>query len=221
MTLVNGSVIGGPVTSTNIDNPKTNEWNGYSELTDAQLDELASRIVEQVRLRGPFLSMSEFVNRRIGESSNLTEMGALEAAIREAKLNDDFLKTAVVPIAAGDISDASIYPFNTPSASVGNPAAGAPGWISQGDLMRLLEPAATVRSDTFVIRVSGETRDAAGKVTAIAYAEAIVQRLPDYVDLADRPSLNAYTDATAAPANKLFGRRMSVVSFRWLTSNEV
>jgi hypothetical protein len=37
----------------------------------------------------------------------------------------------------------------------------------------------------------------------------------------DRPSLNVYTDATAARINRNFGRRIGVVSFRWLSSNEI
>jgi hypothetical protein len=221
MSMVNGG-LKGSVNNGKIDDAETNEWNGYRELSDTELTELAQKIVGQVRSRGPFLSMSDFVNRRIGAPSQLTEMGALEAAITEARINDDFMKPYVVPITAPDIANASIYPYKTPSVSLGNPAAGAPGWITQGDLMRILEPAATVRSDTFVIRVSGEARDpATQKVTAIAYAEAVVQRVPDYVDPVDRPSVNVYTSTSAAPANKLFGRRMRVVSFRWLSSKEI
>ena len=64
-------------------------------------------------------------------------------------------------------------------------------------------------------------QDANGKIAARAYAEAVVQRVPDYVDTVDRPSLNAYTDPTAAAANKTFGRRFNVVSFRWLSENEI
>jgi hypothetical protein len=49
----------------------------------------------------------------------------------------------------------------------------------------------------------------------------VVQRVPEYVDPADRPSLNPYTDPTASAANKTFGRRINVVSFRWLSTNEI
>ena len=87
-----------------------------------------------------------------------------------------------------------LYNYKTPEATIGNPAAGAPGWVNQGDLLRILEPDATVRGDTFVIRAYGEAQDAGGNITARAYAEAVVQRVPEYVDPVDRPSLNAYTD---------------------------
>ncbi len=222
MALVNGGAAGDAagMDFNKIDNPRTNEWNGYRELNDEELETLATKIVEEVRTRGPFLSMSEFVNRRIGTQSELTRMGALEAAITNSGINDKMFKDQV-PVTAADISDRKTYPYKTPLVSVGNPATGAPGWVCQGDLMRLLEPAATVRADTFVIRVCGEAQDASGNITARAYAEAVVQRLPEYVDPANSPSLNVYTDSGAAAANKQFGRRLSVVSFRWLASNEI
>jgi len=199
-------------------------WNGYRELTESELQTLAEKIVAEVRKRGPFLSMSEFVNRQIGPAGPLTLSGALEAAITEAEINeplsalsaDSFLQQ--VPITTNDISDTDLYDYKTPEASTGNPAAGAPGWVSQGDLLRILEPAATVRGDTFVIRVYGEDQDSGGNVTARAYAEAVVQRMPEYIDPTNRPSVSY---STATTANKKFGRRLEVVSFRWLSSNEI
>ena len=215
------------VTASKIDNVRTNDWNGYRELTDDELDTLAQKIVDEVRDRGPFLSLSEFVNRQIGPSERRTLKGALEAAIDKAEINekqnavfpDTFLSQ--VPITATDVSDPKLYNYKTPEATTGNPAAGAPGWVNQGDLLRILEPAATVRGDTFVIRTYGEAQDANGNITARAYAEAVVQRVPEYVDPSDRPSLNPYTDSTAKAVNKTFGRRINVVSFRWLSPNEI
>jgi hypothetical protein len=220
MSLINGGKIGAAPDAIKIDNAKTNEWNGYRELAEYEIEELAKQIVEQVRLRGPFLSLSEFVNRRIGAESELTRSGALELALAKAKINDQVFTTQI-PLETTHFADANLYNYKTPLATVGNPAAGAPGWISQGDLLRILEPAATVRADTFVIRVCGEAQDANGKVTARAYAEAVVQRMPEYVDPIDRPSLNVYTESSAAPANRKFGRRMTVVSFRWLSGDEI
>jgi hypothetical protein len=228
MSLPNGAnTRSGLVTPANIDNVRTNDWNGYRELTDDELETLAQKIVDEIRDRGPFLSLSEFVNRQIGPSEPRTLKGALEAAIDKAEINekqnavfpDTFLNQ--VPITATDVSDPKLYNYKTPEAATGNPAAGAPGWVSQGDLLRILEPAATVRGDTFVIRTYGEAQDSSGKVTARAYAEAVVQRVPEYVDPVDRPSLNVLADPAAAQANKTFGRRFNVASFRWLSQNEI
>ena len=228
MSLVNGGGIpGNPVDASKIDNPRTNEWNGCRELTELELDKLATEIVAQVRERGPFLSMSEFVNRQVGPAGPLTLGGALEAAIARAGINekpnaslaDSYLNQ--VPIEEADVSDPKLYSYKTPAATTGNPAAGAPGWVNQGDLLRILEPAATVRGDTFVIRTYGEAQDTSGIITARAYAEAVVQRLPEYVDPADRPALNTAVDPTAKAANRTFGRRIQLVSFRWLSKDEI
>ena len=228
MSLPNGGAIGkGGVDGTKIDNERTNEWNGYRELTQDELETLAERIVDEVRERGPFLSLSEFVNRRVGPLGPRTLEGALEAAIAKAEINEPenaespetYLRQ--VPINRADVEDDKLYAYKTPEATTGNPAVGAPGWVNQGDLLRILEPSATVRGDTFVIRVYGESQDGNGKVTARAHAEAVVQRVPDYVDMADRPSVNVYTDSSAADTNKTFGRRFNIVSFRWLSEREI
>jgi hypothetical protein len=228
MSLINGGVNRtAAVDAAKIDSKKTNDWNGYRELTETELENLAIKIVDEVRARGPFLSMSEFVNRQIGPPGPLTYSGALEAAIAKAEINEQKNAAAPasfveqVPITSTDISNPKLYNYKTPEATTGNPAAGAPGWVNQGDLLRILEPSATVRGDTFVIRVYGEAQDANGNITARAHAEALVQRLPEYIDPVDRPSLNTYADPTAAAANKTFGRRINVVSFRWLAGNEI
>jgi hypothetical protein len=227
MSLVNGGALDAAVDPNKIDNPKTNTWNGYRQLDETELEKLAVEIVTEVRERGPFLSMSEFVNRRIGPSGPLTLRGALEAAITRAEINEEqnaaFPDSCLnqMPITVADVSDTKLYSYKTPEATTGNPAAGAPGWVNQGDLLRILEPSATVRGDTFVIRTYGEAVDGNGIVTARAYAEAVVQRIPEYVDPTDRPSLNAAVNPAARAANKTFGHRMNVNSFRWLSEKEI
>ena len=186
------------------------------------MDALATAIVDQVKLRGPFLSLSEFVNRRIGPDSEMTRNGALQVAIEKSKINSGVF-AAQVPITSVDIGKPTLYKYKTMGNVLGNPAEGAPGWISQGDLMRIIEPLATVRADTFVIRTCGEATDANGKVTARAYAEAVVQRNPDYLNPVDRPSLNVSDAAVTSsnPMNRSFGRRFTIVSFRWVSNQEI
>ena len=42
-----------------------NEWNDLRTLTDEEIKSLATALVKQVKLRGPFLSFADFVNRRL------------------------------------------------------------------------------------------------------------------------------------------------------------
>ncbi|MEK7954009.1 pilus assembly PilX family protein [Luteolibacter soli] len=191
---------------------KNQLWNSYRKLSTAEIDALAEQIVIEVRERGPFLSMSDFVNRRLA-SGDLGQKGALQAAIDHARFNQIMEANATV-IGANDVAN---YGWKNAAAVIGtNTGAGAPGEISQGDLLSAIGSFTTVRSDTFRIRAFGDARDKDGQVLARAWCEATVQRFPEYVDQTDKPELVATTQA-----NKSFGRRFSVVAFRWLHPDEV
>jgi hypothetical protein len=63
---------------------------GFRRLSDAEIDSLAREIVRQVRLRGPFVCLSHFVNRSIADVQRhpeTTRAGALQAAIDLAGIN--------------------------------------------------------------------------------------------------------------------------------------
>ncbi|MEY3957803.1 MAG: hypothetical protein RJA37_406 [Verrucomicrobiota bacterium] len=67
----------------------TEPWTRHRELTDAQIDELAERVVAEVRGRGPFMSLADFINRRLVNSEIYGLKGALQAAIDKADLDAD------------------------------------------------------------------------------------------------------------------------------------
>lgn len=166
------------------------KWNGYRRLDEEQIAKLAQEIVEEVKARGPFQSLAEFVNRRPGDGDHVTR-GALDAAIERAGLNQAVLDPA------HDLTGG------------GNTADGAPGVISQADLLVPLAPFLTVRGDTFRIRAYGEAGE--GKEKVRVWCEATVQRVPEYLDSTER------TEATPeVPVNQRFGRRFEVLAFRWL-----
>ncbi len=187
-------------------------WNSYRTLQADEVKQLAENIVAQVRARGPFLSMAEFVNRRLGPAGDLSSNGALQAALNQSNLNAGMVADATL-IVPGDVAK---YGWQNPVAVTGNTGSGAPGEISQGDILSSIGSFATVRSDTFRIRACGEARDASGKVTARAWCEATVQRVPEYVDATDIAEAAATT-----PANINFGRQFKVRAFRWLNNSEI
>lgn len=182
-------------------------WNGFRELTDTQIEALAKEIVVEVKKRGPFQSLSEFVNRRV-ESGELGLKGALQSAIDRSGLNDS--------VKMGTFDNSKFFaPDNVQDRNTG---IGLPGWLTQADLLGPIASIITVRSDTFRIRGYGEVKNAAGAVIARATCEAVVQRVPEYVDPADKP--NVKPTSLTSQANIIFGRRFEVVAFRMLSSNE-
>ena len=89
--------------------------------------------------------------------------------------------------------------------------AGSRGLLSQADLLTMIAPLITVRGDTFTIRAYGESKNPMTSGTTQAYCEAVVQRASDCVN----PS-----DDIVSPSSP-FGRRFKIVSFKWLTPNEL
>ncbi len=232
------------ITSSNLKNPiprfwgsatsTGGAWDGARALSDAEVTTLAKSIVEQVKTRGPFLSMSDFLNRRLGTNSELTRAGCLQAAIDNTTLNDSVKASGTTVTASGgglsnsDLSGLTVVAANLldGAGNALNTTVGMPGYLMQQDIVQAFSSAMTVRSDTFVIRTYGETvNPATGLTQSKAWAEAVVQRLPEFVDQTDTKLTSGdatplYTSAGTSNLNDIntnFGRRFKVVGFRWLS----
>jgi hypothetical protein len=91
---------------------------------------------------------------------------------------------------------------------------GVPGYLTQHDLLEPLGSSLAARGDTFTIHAYGETvNSGGGGVSATARCEAVVQRLPGYVDPANTP---LETGDELTEGNRRFGRQYRVVAFRWI-----
>jgi len=199
---------------------KDGYWLGPREYSDDELTKLADQIVKQVQARGPFFSLADFVNRRLG-SDDTAQRGALQQAIDDSGINKKFAATAGQNGAGFEIPAGKVatYKYKNAAAGTGSSYQGAPGFLAQADILNVLGNAATARSDTFTIRGYGEARDKDGKVLARATCEATVQRYPEWVDPTDKVETPVAT--LQSKANKNFGRRFLITSVRWLNSKEI
>jgi hypothetical protein len=182
---------------------------------------LAENIVAEIKRRGPFLSLADFINRRLIDDSGDLDidyqglMGTLDAAIMRASQTDDVLNHQQIFGRTGaynqnlDPRDPSgSLPFATDAESAygvprGHEATaleGNPANLTQADILQLLGPRLSARSDTFRIRSAGNS---GGRTVR---CEAIVQRIAEPVDP---------TDPVVSPQGP-FGRRFVIVDFRWL-----
>lgn len=220
-------------------------WAGAKALNDTQLDLLAESLVEKMRHRWstaqahavsyttpagdalvrPFFSVAEFVNRALGDDDT-AKLGVLQAALfhadraRNANINTTF-NTHMISEAdlngskgQGGFPHPEVVKF-TDGTQI-PVAAGAAGMLLQGDILQTIGARLSARSDTFIIRAYGDARNRAGSATsAKAWLEAVVQRVPEYID-ATQPA-----DEAAAGINRHFGRRFRVVSLRWLSPDEI
>jgi len=235
-----------PLASTTSNTSSNNGWEKFSRLTDEQIYDdndtpdnftddtgLAVEIVNQVKARGPFMSLSDFVNRRVGNDSR-SYQGAIQEAIEQAGINDFKDPDTNLSIRANTSETIPNYDFHAylfPFAGGSylgsrNNATGVPLEVNQANILLPLAPKLSARTDTFKIRGYGEVRDASGDIIASATCEAVVQRLPEYVDPETDPTNNEpWDDDSQTPTlntiNQTYGRRFEIQSFRWLDQSEV
>lgn len=197
-------------------------WKGYRSLTDDEVTDLAEGIVEQVKERGPFLSLSSFVNRRL-TNDEYGKKGALQAALDDPSLGSN-ASLAVNEFPEG-LNGEAVVAFKEATSFLSNnlsstdtSSMGFPGYVLQADVLQHLGPLLTVRSDTFTIRSYGDVVDPlTNKVTGRAWCEAKVQRIPEPLEIADDAS---EMDEFIKPSGQ-FGRQFRIVSFTWLNEEEV
>jgi len=232
------------------ENSRDQTWSGYSRLVlSKEINNLAANLANEVKKRGPFMSVSDFVNRRVAGDTNLNGVvddnditnehykGAIQAAIdtmvvsnkqdkADYDRDNDVSEQLTMPFnwhigaeAGGVYSDYSKHSPLVPSTTQDtNTATGVPGSVTQADVLRVLAPRLSARSDTFRIRAYGEVRDADDKIIASAMCEALVQRIPEYVDDSDEPWDEGSDLSTT---NQKYGRRFEIRSFRWLDDDEI
>jgi len=210
-------------------------WCGYRSLSDQEIASLAKEIVREVKTRGPFVSLSDFINRRLS-ADDTGKKGALQTAIDRAGLNQSYftaqvtrqqLDNATTLGAAAGMNWSYPYPDNL----VGDIAAAAPGYLTQADILQALAPHLVTRSDTYKIRAYGDVvNPISGRVEARAWVEVIVQRMPDYVNYPNpgEDPKNYVPDPawTQTPnlrniSNRTYGRQWRVIRVRWLSPEEV
>lgn len=192
-------------------------WGEVRMLESESIRKLAEEMVKQVRKRGPFLSMSDFVNRRLEQGENGLK-GALQAAIDATDINRDF-NDVEVPEARGTM-------FKNPEASMGSMHTAAPGYLIQSDVLASLGNILTVRDDTFTVRSYGCVRNPNKAILAQAWCEAIVQRTINYVDPTNKPEDSEFNpDGSRGKGltntNKVLGRQFRIVSFKWLDNWDI
>jgi hypothetical protein len=187
-------------------------WSGPVRLSDAQVDDLARGIVQRIKdqtkaMGRPFSSLSEFINRPANK-----ELGILQETLDQKQLPTG--TPGGTNLNGGRLNNDFLGQFATGGVEL----QGAPGALRQGDLLQAVGSYINVRSDTFRIRAYGEKRNG-NTVVAQAWCEAVVQRVPDFIDPTDAPEKPVAT--LISNANKTFGRRYVIQSFRWLTPSEI
>lgn len=270
-------------------------FSGFRYLDDGMIQALSERIVDEVRLRGPFYSLSDFVNRRLASPAGSGDPssdwyiarihaqdsqyiaagydpfpglqglnGVLQRALNLSGINggvnhpdlgdegtlsgndydmvytvrirdveDGYSETGIGGNAnislGGTASDAGFkYTFEptrrshfdtehlagSPAGEAGQLLQGAPGFVTQGDILAMIGSALTARGDTFLVRAYGDEVDGSGNVVATARVEAVVQRTIEPVTAAGPAGEDLYRPVSPE------GRKFNIIGLRWLDDGD-
>ena len=188
-----------PVKATISGEKSRGAWSSTRELSEADIDSMAISMVQVVKERGPFLGVSDFINRRLAvPTTNLlitdpSLCGALQAMIEKSAINQESgLQNSSQGI--NDVVDSnssmggwrsnsiSFRHYHVDSHATGQwTTQGIPGYVTQANILQGIGANITARGDTFVIRTYGDSRDSNNQIKAKAWCEAVVQRIPDYI----------------------------------------
>ncbi|MDR1233204.1 MAG: hypothetical protein LBJ75_03015 [Puniceicoccales bacterium] len=187
-----------------------NKMPSFDEQKIKNLSEKLTGLME--KRHKPFFSIGEFINRTIAEDPALcSREGILQKAIDDSNLNAVFEKQYI------NFSK-NIPSYDDRSAS-GFLEENLPNVVNQADILQTTSHFLCTRGDTFLVRAVGHHADSRGKVIERACCEAIVQRVPEYVNKNE----NAPDDGpeSLSKINKKFGRRYKIILFRWLDDNDI
>ncbi|MEC7487856.1 MAG: hypothetical protein VYE55_06065, partial [Verrucomicrobiota bacterium] len=206
---------------------------GFGSLNYIQIASLASAIVAEIRLRAstsdsdgflyPFTSVSNFVNRSLDTSTREFALsGVLQAAIDKSGING--LKSGNSGLWENQNLDYyPLYEEGNLTAEERPRTDGMPGSLTQADLLNKIGHLLQARSDTFLIRSSGDAINrfggGANQSSGQAYYEMVVQRTPEYID----SSQLAYESVgpSSSQINQKFGRKYQIVSQGWVSKEDI
>ncbi len=189
---------------------------GYRKLSKTEVRRLAEALVDEIRERGPFTSIADFINRNPAADEVTHRLrGALANAIDRAGINDD-LNTPFSSRSDYETAPQANHSYRdfATLALEGPRLQGAPGFMSSADIVARIGANWTVRGDTFIIRAYGGGGDVIGGTgNTRAVCEVIVQR-------SISATQNGSGGYSFAPMDG-FGYRYKVISFRWIDINEM
>ena len=216
-----------------------------AKLADSIVYEIRRRSCVKQR---PFLSLSNFINRSIDQEDftgsaarkRFMHAGAVQSAIDQSGLNgrapfdalgnnqngndglweENYIYEPHIGATPKSSSKYAPYLEDSVAAIEGRPLMeGAPGFLTQADVLSKIGGKLNARSDTFMIRSYGNSSGLLGRTNdAESYFELVVQRTPEYLDSLNNPEAETINLNTL---NEKFGRRYEIVSQRWINKGDI